>query len=61
MYKLIGQEAQPGQSLSYKEVPGGHRLSGKRFANQVKDLCGTQVEVGKRSELHKFVVLPVVE
>ncbi|WP_289423620.1 IS5 family transposase, partial [Faecalibaculum rodentium] len=32
--------------------------SGQRFANQVKDICGAQVEVVKRSELHKFVVLP---
>ena len=30
--------------------------SGERFANQVKDICGAQVEVVKRSELHKFVV-----
>ena len=35
---------------------GGY--SGERFANQVKDICGAQVEVVKRSELHKFVVLP---
>ncbi len=32
--------------------------SGERFAQQVKDICGAQVEVVKRSELHKFVVLP---
>ena len=32
--------------------------SGERFANQVKDICDAQVEVVKRSELHKFVVLP---
>lgn len=37
-------------------VDGGY--SGERFANQVKDICGAQVEVVKRSELHKFVVLP---
>ena len=37
-------------------VDGGY--SGDRFANQVKDICGAQVEVVKRSELHKFVVLP---
>ena len=35
---------------------GGY--SGERFANQVKDICGAQVEAVKRSELHKFVVLP---
>ena len=32
--------------------------SSERFANQVKDICGAQVEGVKRSELHKFVVLP---
>ena len=31
-------------------VDGGY--SGERFANQVKEICGAQVEV------HKFVVLP---
>lgn len=30
----------------------------RRFANQVKEICGAQVEVVKRNELHKFVVLP---
>ena len=37
-------------------VDGGY--SGERFANQVKEICGAQVEVVKRNELHKFVVLP---
>ncbi len=37
-------------------VDGGY--SGERFANQVKEICGAQVEVVKRSQLHKFVVLP---
>ena len=37
-------------------VDGGY--SGERFANQVKSICGAEVEVVKRSELHKFVVLP---
>ena len=32
--------------------------SGKKFANSVKDICGAEVEVVKRDELHKFVVLP---
>ena len=46
-------------NLSHVEkflVDGGY--SGERFANQVKDICGAQVEAVKRSELHKFVVLP---
>ena len=37
-------------------VNGGY--SGERFADQVKEICGAQVEAVKRSELHKFVVLP---
>ena len=37
-------------------VDGGY--SGDNFANAVKDLCGAEVEVVKRDELHKFVVLP---
>ena len=37
-------------------VDGGY--SGERFANLIKEICGAQVEVVKRSELHKFVVLP---
>ena len=37
-------------------VDGGY--SGDNFANAVKELCGAEVEVVKRDELHKFVVLP---
>jgi transposase len=37
-------------------VDGGY--SGENFANAVKLLCGAEVEVVKRNELHKFVVLP---
>ena len=37
-------------------VDGGY--SGDNFANAVKNLCGAEVEVVKRDELHKFVVLP---
>ncbi len=46
-------------NLSHVEkflVDGGY--SGERFAKQVTDICGAQVEVVKRSDLHKFVVLP---
>jgi len=32
--------------------------TGENFANIVKYLIGAEVEVVKRSELHKFVVLP---
>ena len=37
-------------------VDGGY--SGEAFADTVKRICGAEVEVVKRSELHKFVVLP---
>ena len=37
-------------------VDGGY--SGEKFANSVKGLIGGAVEVVKRNELHKFVVLP---
>jgi transposase len=37
-------------------VDGGY--SGEKFAKAVKELCGAEVEVVKRDELHKFVVLP---
>jgi transposase len=32
--------------------------TGEPFANSVKDLLGATVEVAKRSELHKFAVIP---
>ena len=37
-------------------VDGGY--SGEKFANAVKEICGADVEVVKRNELHKFIVLP---
>ena len=38
-------------------VDGGY--TGDKFADAVKELLGAEVEVVKRSELKKFVVLPV--
>lgn len=38
-------------------VDGGY--SGQPFAKAVAQLCGAEVEVVKRDELHKFVVLPM--
>ena len=37
-------------------VDGGY--SGDNFAKAVKELCDAEVEVVKRDELHKFVVIP---
>jgi len=38
-------------------VDGGY--TGKPFATAIAQLCGAEVEVVKRDELHKFVVLPM--
>ena len=35
---------------------GGY--TGENFATQIKTLTGAEVEVAKRSELHKFAVIP---
>ena len=37
-------------------VDGGY--TGKNFADQVKEILDATVEIAKRNELHKFVVLP---
>jgi len=35
---------------------GGY--TGEEFATKIKELTGAEVEVAKRSELHKFAVIP---
>jgi len=37
-------------------VDGGY--SGVKFSTQIQGLLGAEVEVAKRSELHKFAVIP---
>jgi transposase len=37
-------------------VDGGY--TGENFADSIKEILGAEVEVVKRSELHKFAVLP---
>jgi transposase len=32
--------------------------TGEKFATKIKELLNTKVEVAKRSELHKFAVIP---
>ena len=39
-------------------ISGDSGYSGENFANGVKDIIESDVEIVKRSELHKFVVLP---
>jgi transposase len=47
----------PNLSKVAKALCGGG-YSGENFANAVRLLIGAEVEVVKRNELHKFVVLP---
>ena len=41
-----------------KKVMTDGGYMGEKFAEAVKSLCGAEVEVVKRNELHTFVVLP---
>jgi transposase len=52
---MIGY-AVPHLSMCQTVLVDGH-YTGEVFANRVKGLIGAAVEVVKRSELHKFVVL----
>jgi transposase len=54
--QLIGLNLKNLSEVKKFLVDAGY--SGENFAKGVKDLCGAQVEVVKRNELHKFVVLP---
>ena len=47
------------KSLSdVKNVLADSGYTGKPFAESVKDILGASVEIAKRSELHKFAVMP---
>jgi transposase len=54
--EMIGLNLANLSSVKKFIVDGGY--SGDNFANAVKELCGAEVEVVKRDELHKFAVLP---
>jgi transposase len=54
--EMIALNLQNLSSVQKFLVDGGY--SGEIFANSVQKLCGAQVEVVKRDELHKFAVLP---
>ena len=54
--EMIGLNLENLSSIKKFIVDGGY--SGDNFANAVAELCGAEVEVVKRDELHKFVVLP---
>jgi len=55
--KMIALNLDTFSSIKKFLVDGGY--SGENFANSVKGLCGAEVEVVKRNEPHKFVVLPI--
>jgi transposase len=50
-------EAKSGESIGSKFIVDGS-YSGEPFAQAVRDMCGAEVEVVKRNELHRFAVLP---
>ncbi len=54
--QMIGKNLDSLSCVKKFLVDGGY--SGEQFANAVKELNGAEVEVVKRNELHKFVVLP---
>jgi transposase len=56
--KMIGINVENLSSIERLLVDGGY--TGENFANAVKNILGNnvEVEVVKRDELHKFVVLP---
>ena len=41
-----------------KKIMADGGYTGEKFAEAVKSVCGAEVEVVKRNELHTFVILP---
>jgi transposase len=56
MVKYYSSSTNNLNSVQKLLVDGGY--TGENFANSIKNLIGAEVEVVKRNELHKFVVLP---
>mgnify|MGYP002399581051 CR=1 FL=1 len=54
--EMIGGVRENLESVKNLLVDGGY--SGKEFALVIRNMIGASVEVAKRSELHKFVVIP---
>ena len=54
--KMIGLNLDALSDVNVFLFDGGY--TGINFSNAVRNLCGADVEVVKRDELHKFVVLP---
>ncbi len=53
---MVGGAKQNLEDVENVLVDGGY--SGENFSLEIKDIIGATVEVAKRSELHKFVVIP---
>ncbi len=51
-------EAAKGNLSNVESVLADGGYTGENFANKVNEILGATVEIAKRSELHKFVVLP---
>jgi transposase len=53
---MISNEKENLSDVKNILVDGGY--TGERFAEKIKSILGATVEVAKRSELHKFAVIP---
>jgi transposase len=53
---MIGDTKENLEDVKNVLVDGGY--SGEKFSSEVKIIINATVEVAKRSELHKFVVIP---
>lgn len=54
--EMFSQSALNLPTLKKVLCDGGY--TGDEFATKIKELTGAEVEIAKRSELHKFVVMP---
>ena len=54
--KVIRENKETLKQVEVVLVDGGY--TGEAFSSAVQDLIGARVEVAKRSELHKFAVIP---
>lgn len=53
---MVGHARENLEEVENVLVDGGY--SGEKFSLEIKNIIGATVEVAKRSELHKFVVIP---
>jgi len=55
---LIALSGAKENLTAVKNILADGGYSGEKFAASVKNLLGARVEIAKRNELHKFVVMP---